>query len=349
MKDSQEALKAQFSEFFDIHLSRLKCLSALVLSLIQVRTVNLSELSLSLNGSVSASTNYKRLQRFFRLFVFPFDSLSKLIWSLFDEGEIPVLSLDRTNWKFGRANINILMLSICYQGIGIPLMWTVLEDKRGNSSVKERIVLMERFLKLFKPAYVVRLVADREFIGTEWLDWLDSNHIHYIIRIRKNQLVESEGTKRKQAWQLFNSDQVKLLRKPRTLDGINVYLGGKKLPDGDYLILISNLPLKKGFYYYARRWEIETLFGALKTRGFRFETTHMSITDRIDKLTAVLALALAWAVKVGVFKTNNGKSIPIKKHRRRARSIFRIGLDEIRARLLNFNDLDDLIKLLSCT
>ena len=189
MKDNQEALEAQLSQFFSIHLSRLKCMSALILCLIQVRTVNLSELSLGLNSSVSSETNYKRLQRFFRLFTFPFDSLSLMLWDLFDEGKTPVLSLDRTNWKFGRTNINILMLSLCYHGIGIPLMWKVLKDKRGNSSAAERIELMSRYLKVFKPDYVVRLVADREFIGQKWLNWLDTNHIHYVIRIRKNQYI----------------------------------------------------------------------------------------------------------------------------------------------------------------
>ncbi len=349
MKDNQDSLGAQLSPFFEVHLSRLKCLSALILCLVQVRTVNLTELSLGINSSVSTDSNYKRLQRFFRLFAFPFDSLSLLIWQLFDEGETPVLSLDRTNWKLGQTNINILMLSLCYQGIGIPLMWTVLKEKRGNSSTEERIALMSRFIKLFKPQYIIRLVADREFIGKDWLDWLDANHIHYIIRIRKNQFVSADGLKEKQAWQLFTSEQPRLLRKRRLLDGLSVYMGGKKLPDGDFLILISNVSLKKGFFFYARRWEIETLFGALKTRGFRFETTHLTLPDRIDKLTAVLALALAWAVKVGAMKTDNGKAIPIKKHKRRAKSMFRIGLDAIRCKLLNANPLNELIYVLSCT
>jgi len=348
MKDNQEALTAQFSEFFEVHLSRLKCLSAIVLCLIQVRTVNLKELALGLNASVSVDSNYKRLQRFFRLFSFPFDAQSRFIWSLFASERKPILSLDRTNWKLGRANINILMLSICYQGIGIPLMWYVLKDKRGNSSMQERIDLMKRFIKLFGDQQQVCLVADREFIGKAWLEWLDSQGIHYVIRIRKNQFVSTHG-KEKQAWRLFNTTEPRFLRKPRSLDGLMVYMGGKKLEDGDFLILISNKSIKKGLFLYARRWEIETLFGALKTRGFRFETTHLTIPKRVDGLTAVLALALAWAVKVGDIQTKGGKSIPIKKHGRRAISIFRIGLDTIRTNILNFKPLNELINVLSCT
>lgn len=41
--------------------------------------------------------------------------------------------MDRTNWKFGEANINILMLGITYKGIAYPLLFSML-DKRGNSN-----------------------------------------------------------------------------------------------------------------------------------------------------------------------------------------------------------------------
>lgn len=91
------------------------------------------------------------------------------------------------------------------------------------------------------------------------------------------------------------------------------------------------------------------LFAALKSRGFQFEQTHVSEPQRIEKLVAMLTLALAWAVKVGEFITNRGENIPIKKHKRKARSIFRVGLDFIRKKLLHHIPLNESINLLSCT
>ena len=35
------------------------------------------------------------------------------------------------------------------------------------------------------------------------------------------------------------------------------------------------------------RWEIETLFGCLKTRGFDFECTHVVEPERVQKLVAL--------------------------------------------------------------
>jgi hypothetical protein len=46
--------------------------------------------------------------------------------------------LDRTNWKLGSKDINILALAIVYQGFAFPLLFTMM-PKFGNSSTSERI------------------------------------------------------------------------------------------------------------------------------------------------------------------------------------------------------------------
>ena len=35
-------------------------------------------------------------------------------------------------------------------------------------------------------------------------------------------------------------------------------------------MLVGNLPIEQGRFYYHKRWYIEILFDALKTRGFNF-------------------------------------------------------------------------------
>jgi hypothetical protein len=44
---------------------------------------------------------------------------------------------------------------------------------------------------------------------------------------------------------------------------------------------------------YAVRWEIETLFGCLKSRGFRMEQTHLTDAERLRKLVALFALVFS--------------------------------------------------------
>ena len=116
--------------------------------------------------------------------------------------------MDRTNWKFGEFNINILMLGITYKGIAFPLIFSLL-SKRGNSNREERKKIMERFIRLFGAECIDCLVADREFIGKEWTGWLNSRRIRYYIRIRQNFWIVKPSTgERIRAWWLFNDLKV---------------------------------------------------------------------------------------------------------------------------------------------
>ena len=101
---------------------------------------------------------------------------------------------------------------------------------------------------------------------------------------------------------------------------------------------------------YKERWQIESAFKALKTSGFNIEDTHLSDIERVSKLLALVLIAFAWAYRVGIH-LDTLKPIKIKKHGRRAKSLFKYGLTYI-ANLLFSNDIDNFnqcCKFLSCT
>src|SRR5690606_38933533 len=93
------------------------------------------------------------------------------------------LVLDRTNWKVGRREVNLLVLAVATRRHRVGLMWTVL-DRAGNSGAKERIALVERFIATFGKARIGLLLGDREFIGVEWLNYLIERDIPFVIRMR---------------------------------------------------------------------------------------------------------------------------------------------------------------------
>ena len=114
----------------------------------------------------------------------------------------------------------------------------------------------------------------------------------------------------------------------RKVTGCFVYLTGLRLDNGDLLIVATDSAPENAIKRYSLRWEIETLFGCLKGRGFNFEDTHITHMERIKKLLVLFAIAFAWAHKTGEWKSE-ARPIKIKKHGRRAVSIFRVGLDWI--------------------
>ena len=130
--------------------------------------------------------------------------------------------------------------------------------------------------------------------------------------------------------------QQRILRKPRLIYGHHLYVSVIRLQD-EFLIVASNEKGPKSLEDYKRRWGIEVLFAALKSRGFDLEKTHLIHIERIEKLIALLAIAFTWAHLVGEWIAQT-QPLKIKKHGRKERSLFRYGLDYLQYVLLNIQD-----------
>ena len=325
-----------FQGHFHWHKARLIFLSAFILSLIKLTTVNWTKLANALNGEVKQQSNYRRIQRFFSEFDMPYEAVSRLILHLLPIKSDFIISIDRTNWKLGKFNINILTAGIIYEGVAFPMCWMLL-PKRGNSNSDERIYLMKEVLTRIPLSHIRVVVADREFIGREWFRWLHTQNIPFVIRIKENALVKSAGGEIhiKKLFENLNIYQQLSLCKPRNVYDLPVYLSAIKLKD-QYLILATNQQGQTALDTYKKRWGIEVLFANLKSRGFNLEETHLIHPDRIEKLIALLAIACAWAHIIGqwIAKTN---PLKIKKHGRMEKSLFRYGLDHLQYVLLNIN------------
>ena len=174
--------------FGKFNLARIKFICLLISSLCKVKTVNFQKLSIGFDNKAATSSNYRRNQRFLADVILPMRWIAQLIFSLLPEKNNLILVMDRTNWKLGGKYINILMLGISYKNIAFPLMFKML-DKRGNSNTAERIALINDFISWFGSDCIDCLLADREFVGKEWIAFLNDNGIAYHIRIRENFMV----------------------------------------------------------------------------------------------------------------------------------------------------------------
>ena len=341
-----------------MNLARIKLMAFMLHALCVVQTVSLHKLAAAMPTDVDRDSNLRRLQRFIAHYALSLDLIARMIFSLLPVKTELVLSMDRTNWKFGDFNINILMLGITYKGIAFPLIFKLL-PKRGNSNWEERKEIMERFIRLFGVDCIDCLVADREFVGKEWIGWLNGMRIRYYLRIRQNFWVVKPSTGEKlRAWWLFNSlkvGQEKFYYKLFLMKGEYVYLAGSRIKNSDgvpelQILVCFNRP-ENGISTYRRRWEIETAFRAMKSSGFNIEDTHLRDMERIARLVAMVCVALVWAYLVGEHKDINVKPIKILKHGRKAKSLVKYGLEEISTVLFRPTCIPkfDVFKFLSCT
>lgn len=350
------AIQAHFRG--DLNLARIKLICLFINALCKVKTINYDRLASAFDSKASKNSSYRRIQRFMAEFDLPMKIISSLIFGLLPEKMNLTLVIDRTNWKFGTKNINILMLGVSYKNVAFPLMFKML-DKRGNSHTLERIELINKYIDWFGINTIDCLLADREFIGEKWLEYLNNNQIRYYIRIRNNfKFYSYQKQKDVPAFWLFNRlklnefyDHKNIVR----LNGQDCYLSGSKIIDRDgkpeFLIIVSFNKAEMALTEYRKRWQIESLFRGLKSSGFNIEATHVTELDRLEKLFLLTMIAFVWCYKIGDFINEEIEKIPIKKHGRRSVSVFKYGLDYLSKFLItSFNLLEiNYFTFLSCT
>ena len=270
-----------------INLARIKFLSLFILALSKVQTVGFEKLAAAFEDKAKTESSLRRIQRFIAKYSLDTDLVARLIFSLLPDRPPYRLALDRTNWKFGSKNINILVLSVVYKGVSFPLIFSMM-TKFGNSSTQERIDLMERYIKLFDTSSIDCLLADREFIGEQWTGFLNDNNIRYYIRIKQNfkVYIPRNGHTVKASW-LFNSLKLNQFLYYSRIVKINnqlCYISGSKVLNKkgvpEFQIIISFNKPEKADELYKQRWQIETAFKALKSSGFNLEDTHLTELDR---------------------------------------------------------------------
>jgi hypothetical protein len=99
-----------------------------------------------------------------------------------------------------------------------------------------------------------------------------------------------------------------------------------RLAEGEGLGVIGPVQAQAVVKDDAWRWGMEIWLGIVTTRGFCLAATHLTDEERLSQWFALLTLALCWAMRTGLWWLP-WQPIELQKHGRRAKSLFRLGLD----------------------
>lgn len=315
----------------------------LVYCIVSTRSVSLNKCAEAAPKTAKLASRYQQLLRFVRMndanaFC---TCVGRLILAFLPQEQTYYLVIDRTNWKLGKSAINVLCLGLLLGGrYYIPLLWIPL-DKNGSSSQLERIQLMKQFQQLWPAKAHFVLLADREFVGRDWINWLRKKGFGLVIRLRKDDYIDTVTCSLGKA---YPHQQIeRSLRKKGVFScPINFYghtLHFIALPDtkekGKYVYLISHEAdphwVKQA---YGRRWKIEVFFKQIKTDGFNMEDLGVTDLDRIRLVMAAASFAYALSIKQGLVEQEQRplkiKGSKTKKTRWLEKSIFRYGLENLR-------------------
>ena len=313
--------------------SRLETLCLIMLGMLNARTVNLTHLASQRPSRTLIASTYRRLQRFFQYVRLDPDWAVPLLAAMIGTDRW-TLVLDRTNWKIGRSEVNLLVLAAVTRRLRVPLIWVPLPHG-GNSATADRMALIRRYLAHFAASSVRILLADREFIGADWLKFLNDNNIPFAIRIRENLRVTDEAGHELTLYARLRRSRTRTFtarlgtRDEADRSGAPLLTFAAKRLKGEWLIVVTNRPARTALDAYRKRWAIECLFGDAKTRGLNLEDTRLTCPRKLDLLMAIVALVLAWAGRAA--STLLGNRAPARKaHGYLSRSWFRTGFDHLR-------------------
>jgi len=187
------ALSETIANHVSLHPARRETLCLLVLLIVRFGTILLWRLAEHVETAAKTASVRRRFYRFFQKVNLDAGVAARIIVALLGlSGKPWVLAIDRTNWNFGKTTINILMVSVEWNGVGVPLIFTLL-PKAGNSSTSERIDLMDRLSRFFPDMKIAQITGDREFIGSAWMAYLAQENIPFRLRLRENQYVRRDG------------------------------------------------------------------------------------------------------------------------------------------------------------
>ena len=172
----------------DLDATFVRNLLIVALGILRKRTTNLWKVRDALNAitgkpATRASSNYKRLNRFFqryalRRFVI---LIVKLGLSLLGKLDI-YLILDGSSWKEANGHDHYMTLCVVCRGVAVPILWLNLR-RSGASSQKQRMRLFKLAFKHFDLKGKV-LLADREYIGLDFFNFLVQSGLDFVIRAR---------------------------------------------------------------------------------------------------------------------------------------------------------------------
>jgi len=297
MKKATTLDRDQIKQYFPNHrICLVKVLLLLINGILLANSCNLNKIkkkgSILLGEVTNVNNLYIRFIRFFKMKSIDSFVLGVLHLALsmalpyIGQSTYHCISIDRTNWKIGRVNINILYIGLVLgNGYFIPLYFRLL-DKKGNSSQAERLELFDQFRSIFNTFtdFTFVVVGDREFIGQDWFYYLVNNSYEFVMRIRCK-------------------DYVKLLAAQlnTSVERLNKKIDRQVKKNGYCIRFIStSIDPKWVSEQYGRRWKIEVFFEDNKSKGFDLEAIGFTQAPKIRLMVAICAVCYLLCLIQGI-------------------------------------------------
>jgi hypothetical protein len=319
----------------DQHAGHTVTLAMMIAGIVMSKKAQLSEMSSEIPSKAKDKSIEMRLRRWVKheridgeMIYLPF---ARQMMNALSEREL-VLVMDGS--QVGRGCM-VLMVGVVYKKRALPVAWLVYKGKKGHTTAKRHVEVLEKVKGLLPQTAQVVLLGDAEYDTTDMLQWVQENTAwSYVLRTSPQIYVFTAlGEQAIRDLSLEKNQVVQYLKVGFTqgaaLETNLVGWWSDKYEKPIYLI--SSLTSKYLICrQYQRRYRIETFFSDQKSRGFHIHKSHLSDPARVSRLLVAACLAYIWMILQGLQVVAANLTACIDRTERNDKSVFRLGLDWIR-------------------
>jgi Transposase DDE domain len=285
------------------HLKRLQSMAGLVHSCIKSKKCTLEDLSqprqtcqTTVKGSLLQQTKRWLDNKWVDWEGFFLPLAKRFLDVAARKGEL-ILVIDGS--QTGPAN-TCLMVSVLCRGFAIPLAWVVKKGKKGHFPEQMHLDVLDMLLPAVPGGCRVVLLGDGEFDGQRLLEWCADQKWEFVLRTACDRQVDFGGEKgRIDALSMPQGHTSLFLH--NALPGINAVFWHEKRFEKP-IFLLTNMDVgKMACRYYKRRFQIETMFKQLKSKGFQLHKTRLECPTKTSNLIMVVATAFIFSFCMGCF------------------------------------------------
>ena len=244
-----------------------------------------------------------------------------------------------------------LMVAVIYKRRAIPLLWVVYKGKKGHTTAKRHISVLQLLATRIPEGAEVVLLGDAEYDTVEMLAWV-TTHTNWTFVVRSSPQLKLTDNEHRYSFRHLRpshggrSVANDVLFTLKMFGPVTAVAWWDKSVYKKPIYLISNL--SDGLQIclcYAKRFKIETLFSDSKSRGFHIHKSHISKPERVNRLLLAVVLAYIWMVYLGVaiVATPWRRSL-VDRVDRTDKSLFHLGLDWFDYTLTHGIDVDVLFQ-----
>jgi Transposase DDE domain len=330
------------------HLQRLTSLTGLITGMLHTNSCHLSKIGSGLLQSIDSKSKETHAKRFLEnphidheTYYLPYlqEFLSKTGIKSSKKGvkERFYLVIDGT--QTGSKHVS-LMLSVVVKDQIFPVFWEVRAGQKGHFSTEIHLNVVEKGVRLLEkiltklgitPQFC--LLGDGEFDSVD-LQILCTNtlKIDYIFRTSCNTVFYEEGDEMRPK-QLQKT--VELPHEDKCFFIPDVQFSKQKLENVNFLYWFDEKKYEKPLFLissldnapdiqagYRVRFDIESLFKNLKSRGFNLHKNRLGSIDALTNLIMVVALAFCTMMNFGIENKDNPLKIKVQRIDKKVNSTF---------------------------